>query len=811
MTFVSGDAKYLPMFWNSFLLRLRALWRNRSHAAINIIGLSLGITSAITIFLILNFELSYDNFRAGNDRIYRVVCQFKHNDRSSYSSGTTYPLAPAIRSDFPDAEYVSIVDGETAVLMISKPNGSIEKFKETKIAFVDSSYFNIIEQTWLAGNKESFTNPNTIVLTESTARKYFGQEDAINKIINYNSEYDLTVGGVIQDPPLNTDFAFDFYVTTNLGATKRGWESWGWGDLALDVNCILKLHEGVSKAQMEAKMKGWHMKYFTGKEEEDGKNRTYFLQPLSEVHFDGRYYNPGGRTVSTEMLISLGLIGAVLLLTACVNFINLNTVLIIDRSREAGVRKLMGSSRTQLVFQFLAETMMITLISLLISSGLVELLIIELTSILGYRLEFQPFGDFTTMLYLFVILLTVTMLAGLYPAIRLSHFQPVKALKNKIGGESNKGMTLRRSLIVFQLIISQVLIVCTIIVVQQIDYFMSQPLGINSEAIVEFEIPDRKADVIHRLTERMSLIPGVEEFSASNTGSTSVVQWSGDFEATVGDKLIKQGTNVKIADENFIDTYGIKLLYGENLIKSDTATRFLVSEAFTKVLGFDNPADAIGIPVNMWGRKALIMGIIQDFNVSPLKVKIVPTIILCGSDSYFKGAVRLSTSNMKQTLEKVRATWEEVFPKYVYEQHFLDETISHFYDAERKVSYLIALFAGVAIFIGCIGLFGLISFMARRKTKEVGIRKTLGASVGQVVALFSKEFVVLIGISFVISVPITYYFMDEWLSNFEYRIHPNVFTFMLGVAFTFVVVLTTVGMRSYKAATANPVDALKDE
>lgn len=797
------------MIWNSFLLRLRTLWRNRSHALINIVGLSLGITSAITIFLILKFELSYDKFRADNERIFRVVCEFKYNDRSEYTSASTYPLPPAVRSDFPDAEYVSIMDGESAVLMIAKPNGVIEKFKETKIAFVDSSYFNIIEQTWINGNKESLARPNTVVVTESMARKYFGQEDAVDKIINYNSEYDLTVVGVVKDPPLNTDFAYDFYITTNLGGTKRGWDNWGAS--ASDVNCIVKLHNGVSKEQMEAKMKGWHMKYFTGKEEEDGKNRTYFLQPLSEIHFDERFYNHGGRTVSKKTLITLGLIGAVLLLTACVNFINLNTVLIIDRSKEAGVRKVMGSSRSQLVFQFLSETIMITLIALLISSGLVELMIIELTSILGYRLEFHPFSDATTMLYLVVILLVVTMLAGLYPAVRLSRFQPVKALKNKIGGESNKGLTFRRSLIVFQLIISQVLVVCTIIVVQQIDYFMSQPLGLDSEAVVEFEIPDRKPEVMLLLTERMRQIPGVENFSASNTGSTSDGQWSGDFEATVGDKLVKQGTIVKMADENFIDTYGIKLLHGENLVHSDTATRFLVSEALAKVLGFKNPADAIGTPVNLWGRKALIMGIVQDFNSNSLHDKIEPTIILCGRDSYFKGAVRLSTSNMPQTLAKIKATWEDLFPKYVYEQHFLDETIAHFYDAERKVSYLIGVFASVAIFIGCIGLFGLISFMARRKTKEVGIRKTLGASVGQVVALFSKEFAILIGISFVISVPITYYFMEQWLSNFEYRIHPNVFTFTLGVVFTFIVVLTTVGLKSYKAATANPVDALKDE
>lgn len=798
------------MFWNSFQLRLRALWRNRSHAVINIVGLALGITSAITIFLILKFELSYDTFRADSDRIYRVVCAFKYNDRSGFSSASTYPLITAVREDFPDAEYVSLVDSENAVITVAKPNGASEKFKQSKIVFVDSSYFHIIQQEWVKGNTQSLTQQNSTVLTESVARKYFGDEDPISKVIQYNSEYDLTVTGVVKDSPLNTDFGFDMFVSTNLGAIKRGWDNWGAS--ASDVNCILKLHKGVTQQQMEAKMKGWHMKYFIAADEvEDGKNRTYMLQPMLEMHFDERYYNSGGRVVSMDTLKTLGLIGIVLLLTACINFINLNTVLIVDRSKEAGVRKVMGSSRSQLVWQFLVETMMITFVSLMISGGLVEIMVLKLVPILGYHLEFHPFGDLFTFTYLVLILIFVTVLAGLYPAIRLSRFQPVKALKSKIGGETGKGLTFRRSLIVFQLIISQVLIVCTIIVIQQINHFMSQPLGITSDAVVEFEIPDRDKDVIHRLTERMKQIPGVENFSASNTGSASDGQWSGEFEATVGDKIVKQGTNVKIADANYIDTYGIKLLHGENLTPSDTATRFLVTKTFTDVLGFDNPADAIGVHVSLWGRKAYIMGVVNDFNATTLHYKIGPTIILCGSDSYFTGAVRLSTTNMSATLDKVKATWEEVFPKYVYEQSFLDDKIAHFYDGERKVSYLVGLFAGVAIFIGCIGLYGLISFMARRKTKEIGIRKTLGASVAQVIGLFSKEFVILIGISFLISVPITYYFMNEWLQNFEYRIKPGVATFLVGVTFTLVVVISTVGFKSYRAARANPVDALRDE
>ncbi|HTF20694.1 MAG TPA: ABC transporter permease, partial [Chryseolinea sp.] len=386
------------MFRNSILLRLRSLWRNRTHAIINILGLSLGLTSAILIFLILRFELSFDNFRSDSDRIYRVVVSFQNDDDTGYSSALTYPLVPAMRNDFPDVEYASLVDAQDAVIRVPRSDGTFDKFKETRIAFVDSSYLDIFPQEWIQGDRRALTHANTIVLTESFAKKYFGDSDPINRVINYNGEFDVTVSGVVKDPPLNTDFHFPMFITNELGATKRGWDNWGAS--ASNVNCVLKLHQGVSRGQLEAKMKGWHMKYFTGDNEKDGKNRTYFLQPLMDMHLDERYWNPGGRVVSEASLITMGLIGAVLLLTACVNFINLNTVLIIDRSKEAGVRKVMGSTRAQLVSQFLSETIMITLIALLLSSGLVELMLMQLSPLLGYRLSYHPFGDVSTLLFL---------------------------------------------------------------------------------------------------------------------------------------------------------------------------------------------------------------------------------------------------------------------------------------------------------------------------------------------------------------------------------------------------------------------------
>jgi len=324
-------------------------------------------------------------------------------------------------------------------------------------------------------------------------------------------------------------------------------------------------------------------------------------------------------------------------------------------------------------------------------------------------------------------------------------------------------------------------------------------------------LPENKPEIIQTLKERLSTISGVENVTMSNTGSTSENAWGGDFEATVNDKLIKEYTNVKFADEGYLKTYGLTLLHGENLVKADSANRFVVNERFTKALGFQDPEKAIGIPVDMWGKKAVITGVIKDFNATPLQNALSPVIILAGTTSYYIGAVRLNTNDLQRTIRDIQNTWQGVYPNYVFEHTFLDEQIANFYNAERKNSYTMGFFSTVAIFIGCIGLLGLVSFMVQQKIKEIGIRKTFGASVMQIVTMLSKEFIILIGISFLLSSPLAFYFMQKWLSNFAYRYSMTGFEFLAGLTLTLVISMLTIGYRSIRAAKANPIDALKTE
>jgi putative ABC transport system permease protein len=799
------------MLRNYFITALRSIAKNRAHTIINVLGLALGTTCSIVIFLILRFELSYDNFHPEGDRTFRIVTEYTKSEKPGYGSGMTYPLPEALRQDFAELEHVAIVDGNLydPVVAITRQDGTVDRFKESNVVFTDPEYLAMFHHEWIEGNVRALEREKTVVLTESLAKKYFGNESALNKVIHFNNQFDVTVTGVVKDPPLNTDLPFRMILSIRLGKDKRGWD--GWGATSSSINCFVQLNETTTKVEFESKLKSWHLKYFTGNNEEDGRYRRYFLQPLSEVHFDTRFNNFGGRVVSSVTLWSLGIIGILLLLTACVNFINLNTVLIIKRSREAGVRKTLGSTHGQLILQFMGETFIISVLALLISAGLSEVLLINLQSILGYRLSFFGMLDGLTVAFLLALPVIVTIVAGFYPAIRLSRFQPAKTLKAGLSSTYGQGLTLRRGLIVFQLFIAQALIITTIIIVQQTNHFMAQPLGLDSKAVVEFLLPENKPELIRTLKERLLNIQGIESVAMSNTGSTSQNQWGGDFEATVKNDLVKEYTNVKYADEDYIRTYGLKLIHGNNLLRSDTANRFVVNEKFTKALGFQNPEEAIGTPVDMWGSKALITGIINDFNATPLQNELSPVILLAGTSSYYVGAVKMNTQDVPQLISKIQDVWEGVYPNYIFEHTFLDDQIANFYNGERKNAYTLGFFSLIAIFIGCIGLFGLVSFMVQQKVKEIGIRKTFGATVFQIVSILSKEFFLLVGISFLLATPLAFYFMQKWLSNFAYKYNMTGVEFAAGLMLTLVISMLTVGYRSIQAARANPVDALRSE
>lgn len=798
------------MIKNFITTNFRQLWKNRSQTIVNVLGLSLGITSVILIFLVLQFEYSFDTYHPDVDRLYRVVWVKHRFGETSYSSGSTYPLPAAIRQDFPELEHVTITDSNFGDPVISavRADGSLVRFKEPKVTYVDPDYFQMFRYNWIHGNPDvALSTEKTVVLSSSIAIKYFETTDVVGKVIHFDNAYVLTVSGVVTDPPANTDLPFNIIISNKLGADAHGWDDWD--SRSSTLNCYVKLRPDASPEDLNAKMKGWHVKYYDNKE--DAESNTFFLQPMSEVHFDTRFTNFNSRVVSSESLLALALIGILLISTACINFVNLNTVLISNRSREVGVRKVLGSSRAQLLFQFIGETFSIALLSTAISTGLVELALLEVAPLLGFNLKFNLFSNWTTLAVVLSLPVLITLVAGIYPALSIASFQPIAALKKKLAAGFSDGIALRRLLIGVQLAISQALIICTLIIFKQMNFFMSQPMGLNSSSVVEFELPVAKDANLDLLKERILQIPGVSGMTISNTGSTSPETWGGNFKAFLSSGVVEGHADVKFVDEDFIGTYQLEMLAGSEVVKSDTVDRFVVNEAFVAAMGLPSHDEALGIPVRIWGRSAPIAGVVKNFNSSSLHSEIGPVVIMYSPRYFQLGGVRLNTLNSPELMTRIEAAWKDFFPKHVFEYQYLDETIKGYYDRERRTSRLLSLFSSVAIVIGCIGLFGLVSFMVTAKTKEVGIRKALGATVPQIITIFSKEFGVLIIVSFVIATPVAWYLMSQWLGKFAYRIEPGMVTMLTGIAMISVVVAVTVGAKSYKAAAANPVDALRDE
>ncbi|MEO1052716.1 MAG: ABC transporter permease [Bacteroidota bacterium] len=797
------------MIRNYFKTAIRSLIKNKVHTFINIAGLSFGIACSIIIFLVVRFELSFDTYHDEVDRTYRVLKMENRFGREGYDTGIPYPMFETLKEDLPEIELMTIVDANSGqpLISVTRADGSVDRFLEREDGiFAMPDYFRIFKYEWIAGDAQTaLEGPKTVVISDKIANKIFPDQSPIGKVINLDNFADFTVTGVVKATPENTDIPFNLIVSHNIGE-ERGWDEWN--STSSSVQCYLRLRENVDVAAFEEKLSLNHLKYW---EEEEAKSTSFFTQPMSDLHFNTRYSTFGGRNVSFEMILSLSLIGLFLLITACINFVNLNTALIVNRSKEVGVRKTLGGNRHQLILQFLGETGLITLMSILVAVGLVEITLLRLDFLLSYSLDFAPLADHQVFTFILILFLAVNLLAGLYPAFALSGFKPIQALKNKQSQSYKDGLSLRKTLIIVQLFITQGLIICTIIVNRQMDLFLNSPTGVDTEAVLEFSVPDTDSTRQSSLKAKLREVKGIENYTISNTGATSSNTWGGDFTYKNGDEIIRDNAKVKFIDENYIDTYGLKLLYGENVEPLDSVEQFLINEKLAFLMGFDHPEEAIGEEVKFWGRTANIRGVIKDFNANSLKENIRPLIFSTRSQYHYWGAVKIRTNDFQQVINDVDAAWSSVFSEYVFDYKFLDTTIAEYYEDEKQVADLFLIFSCIAVFIGCMGLYGLISFLVAQRTKEVGVRKVLGASVNHLVWLFSNQFMVLVLLAFVVAAPLAYYIMSGWLEDFAYKIELSFWVFALGAIITMFIVVMTVGYKSFRAALANPVDVLRDE
>jgi putative ABC transport system permease protein len=802
------------MFRNYLKTTLRNLMREKGSTLINISGLTLGITCSLVLFLMVKHMSSYDNYHSNRDRIFRIVTESDGNTGKFHTPGVPPVLPDAFRQDFPEAEQVVFTSYRQGVMIsIPQKNGELKKYNEERgVVFTEPNFFKIFDRKIVMGNADKgLDDPNEAIISKSFAKKYFGKEDAIGEVVKYDTmEYKITA--VMDDYPVNTDFPFDLMLS--YVSIKREKDKSGWGSIWSDEQCYILVKEGEA-SKIESRMPAFVDKYL-GKTNYD--HETFLLQPLKQMHFADEYGTYSNSTSPKEMLIALSAVALFLLVTACINFINLATAEAIKRSKEVGIRKSLGSTRTQLIGQFLGETTMITIFAMLISLGLTQMALSLLNPFLELKLSLSFSSDLLLWVYIIGVTVIVSMLSGLYPSLVISAFQPALALKNQISNKSSSGYNLRRGLVVLQFVISQFFIMGTIVLISQMNYFQKTELGFRKDAVLVVPIPETETPTegnssskMRTLRNEISKLPGIENASLCSTppSSGSVSGTGFILEGESDDQ--RRDTQIKQVDGNYIELFDLKLIAGTGLPDMDTAQGFVVNEQLVKVAGFDSPQDIIGKKIRVWKKTFPVVGVVKNFHTVSLKDPIEPIVLMNRIRGYGTLSLKVNPSNLQSVIESVKKKWEASYPQYIFDYHFLDESIREFYEGEEKMSIMLSVFTSMAIFIGCLGLFGLASYMANQRTKEVGVRKALGASVESIILLFSREYIKLIIIGFVIAAPFAWYIMNLWLNDFAYKITIGPAVFVIGFGITLLIAVITVGYKSFQAAVVNPVKSLRCE
>ena len=804
------------MLKNYLKTAFRSLLRQRNTSLINITGLSLGIAGSLILFLIIQHHYSFEKFQSHYDRIYRVVTTSDGNNGSFFTPGIPTPLPTAFRLDFPEAEEVVFTQYQSgALILVPQDNKENKKFQEDRgVVFTEPGIFKVFDREVLIGDAfKGLDEPNEAVISISLARKYFNQEDVIGQEIRFG-ETNFKIAAVVSDPPNNTDLPFTLYLSYET--IRKANEEKGWGGIWSDEQCYFLLKEGEHISTLESRIGDFYKKY---NPEENYNNQKFVLQPLADVHFDDRYSNYNYNTVSVNSLVALGVVALFLILTASINFINLTTAEAIKRSKEVGIRKTLGSSRMQLMFQFIGETSMITLFAMLLALGLAQLALGFLNPFLELSLAINFFSNPQFLVTVVLIFVIVSLFSGLYPAFVISAYSPALALKNLIGNKSSSGFFLRKGLVVVQFFISQFLIVGTLVLISQMNYFKNKELGFRQDAIISLPIPQQElprsdssgVSKMRTLATEISRLAGVESYSLCNTPpSSSSTNGTGFIlEGETDDK--RRDTQVKTVDGNYVGLFGLQLIAGKNIEDLDTARGVLVNRTLARVAGFTDPTEMIGKRIRIWRRMLPVTGVVEDFHTTALGNAIEPTVLLNRKVNYHTLSLKINPQSLQASLPEIQKLWEQAYPDDLFSYEFLDESIRNFYQSEERSSVLLSIFTSLAIAIGCLGLFGLATFMINQKTKEIGVRKVMGASVQSIVLLFSREYVKLIFIGFLLASPLAWFVMNSYLDEFAYKISLGPLFFIAGFGITLLIAILTVGYRSFKAAVINPVKALRYE
>jgi putative ABC transport system permease protein len=804
------------MIKNYFKTAFRNLQHNKLFSAINIFGLAIGISASLVIFLIVKYDFSFDKFEKDHDRIYRVV--------TKRDARVPFAIVNAVQNEATGLDVVApFMSWNDYDLKVSIPKSEIEKpqvFKnEQNIIFADQYYFKLINYKWLEGSPESsLSEPYQTVLSEQNAKHFFPNlplNDIIGKEIIFNDTIRTTVTGIVGNLKGNTDFNFQTFVSS---VTRKSLNPKHLGEWQL----FIELSKNSSPQQIKEQI----VKIYKSRSKslpERISNFQFNLQPLSDLHFSTIYDNFDQRKAHLPTLYGLMAVAAILLLLACINFINLTTAQSSERAKEIGIRKTLGGSRKQLIFQFLSETFILTLMATFISVIIAPFLIKIFSDFIpeGVHFNIQQPG---VILFLLITTVLVSLFSGIYPALILSSHKPIDVLKNQsMAGSANpRTLFFRKTLTVSQFVIAQFFVIATIVVGRQIHFELTKDMGFKKDAIIYFGTNYRDTSTAKRqvLMQQFKAIPEIANVSLA--GFPPSTNGASGFSIKYNNREEEIDTQVRIkpADTNYIKLYGIKLLAGTNLPYSDSSSinNLLINEKCSQMLGFKNPQEAIGkyVGSNMTLEKIPIVGVFQNFIQGSLHDEIMPLVMFNDPKMELTFNVALKPQNAegtvwKSAIAKIGESFKKIYPDTDLEIHFLDQSIAQYYTAEQNLSKLLRWATGLAIVISCLGLFGLVIYTTNQRTKEIGIRKVVGASIPQIITLLSKDFLKLVLLAFIIAIPIVWLAANKWLQNYAFKIDLSVWLFIIGGIIMLLPALVILLLRTYKAASLNPVESLKSE
>ncbi len=804
------------MIQNYFITSLRNLRRNWNFTLINVTGLTLGLACCLLIFFTVRYELSFDTHHRNADSVYRLLRYNQKLGEKGYSTGALLPSLAALKNDYPelkDQVTCTYAIRETLVTVGEGPGRKKYLDPIYSVSFVGPEYFNLLDYKWLRGSAATaLKNPGAVVLTESQAKKYFGETDPIGKSIRVDNRMNFAVTGVVADPVSTT--AFPFATMLSFASLKEygaftGWEDWvsSYGGAQI----YLKLPESVGRGQFEKQLVTFNKKYRSPK---DAAQEALVLQPLKDIHFATKIQNYAGRSISKGMIWAMVLVGVFILITACVNFVNLATAQALRRAKEVGVRKVLGSTRAQLLRQYFSETAVITVLSVLLALLLAQLVLPYVANALNIRSEGVVFvKDPAILLFLLGLTIFTTVLAGFYPALVVSGYQPILALKGKMRSTGNGQNNLRRGLIVLQFTISQVVLIGTIVAYSQMKYFRTLDLGFVRDEIINMPIPNQNPGQLETIQAQLKAIPGIRSMSYSAFTPMSKSNWQTAFKYENDEDFLDFEVVMRPADTSYVRTYGLSMAAGRMYLPADTMREFVVNEAFVAKMGFKSPQEILGkrLMIGGSGVKLPVVGVVKNFNTYSLHREIIPCVLTTDRGNYVTLGLKLGEGAGKNEIARIEKIWSAAFPDHLFKYTYLDDTLNQFYEKESKLFSLFRILTFIAIFIGCLGLYGVVAFMAESRTKEMGIRKVVGASAANIFGLFSIDFVKLVIVALFIASPLAWYTMNLWLQDFTYRVTIGWWIFVLAGISAIIIALFTISFQSVRAALTNPVKALRSE